>query len=315
MTLGAALQNGYSPNDTVNGAAPCSVPSKFGAAQTTNSEGAGGGGEPLWAATSGSVNCAFVRLSTSVGQDKVMQMAHDMGITQQRLFPHLTLSIGDIEATPLEMATVMATIANDGVHHPSYFVQKVVAPNGMVLIDNATRPLPSNKALDPDVAECEQIMLRGVITGGTGTGYTDVPGHEPFGKTGTTDGRGDAWFVGATPQLATAVWFGNRTTNALAAGFGGPTSGPIWRQFMIDALDGQPNIPLPDRAANAVCNRPGKQVNQDGGHAAPVATYTPPTPTPTTPPRVVTAPTAPAAAPITAPTTAPPNPQPGNGKP
>ena len=246
-----------------------------------------------------------------------MQMAHDMGITQQRLFPHLTLSIGDIEATPLEMATVMATIANDGVHHPPYFVQKVVAPNGEVLIDNATRPLPSNQALDPDVAECEQIMLRGVITGGTGTGHTEVPGHEPFGKTGTTDGRGDAWFVGATPQLAAAVWFGNRTTNSLAAGFGGPTSGPIWRQFMIDALDGQPDVPLPDRAANAVCNRPGKQVNEDGGHAAPVATYTPSTPTPaTTPPGVVTAPTPTVPTPTvpTAPpnTTAPPAAQPPN---
>jgi penicillin-binding protein 1A len=313
ITLGAALQNGYSPNDTVNGSAPCSVPSKFGAAQTTNSEGAGGGGERLWEATSGSVNCAFVRLSTSVGQDKVMQIAHDMGITQQRLFPHLTLSIGDIEATPLEMATVIATIANDGLHHPPYVVQKVVAPNGEVLIDNATRPLPANQALAPDVAECEQIMMRGVITGGTGSGL-DVPGHEPFGKTGTTDGQGDAWFVGATSQLATAVWFGNRTTNALAAGFGGAKAGPIWRAFMTDALDGLPGIPLPDRASNAVCNRPGKQINQDGGHGASVGTYvpstgTPSTPAPTQPPRVV--------APITAPT-APPNPTtpttpPGNG--
>jgi penicillin-binding protein 1A len=317
ITLGAALQNGYSPNDTVNGSAPCSVPSKFGAAQTTNSEGAGGGGERIWEATSGSVNCAFVRLSTSVGQDKVMQMAHDMGITQQRLFPHLTLSIGDIEATPLEMATVIATIANDGMHHQPYFVSKVVAPNGEVLIDNVNRPVPPNQALAPDVAQCEQIVMRGVITGGTGSGL-DIAGHEPFGKTGTTDGQGDAWFVGATPQLATAVWFGNRTTNALPAGFGGAKAGPIWRAFMTDALEGQPNIPLPDRAANAVCNRPGKNINEDGGHGAPVGTFTPsggasaaaPAPTPTQPPRVV--------APVTAPTappgpTTPPATSPGDG--
>ncbi len=80
------------------------------------------GSTTLWAQTAGSVNCAFVRLSTSVGQDKVMEMAHKLGITQQRLFPHLTLSIGDIEATPLEMATVIATIANGGVHQTPYFV-------------------------------------------------------------------------------------------------------------------------------------------------------------------------------------------------
>jgi membrane peptidoglycan carboxypeptidase len=65
--------------------------------------------------------------------------------------------------------------------------------------------------------------------------------------------------------MVAAVWFGNRTTNTLRAGFGGPTSGPIWRQFMRDALADQPNIPLPDRATNQVCNRPGRVVNQDGG--------------------------------------------------
>ncbi|MEX1007071.1 MAG: transglycosylase domain-containing protein [Acidimicrobiia bacterium] len=268
MTLATVLANGYSPNDSVNGNAPCSVPSKFGTAATINAEGGGGGYESIWAATAGSVNCAFVRLSTSVGQDKVMEMAHKMGITQQRLFPHLTLSIGDIEATPLEMATVIATIANGGVHQAPYFVQNVVGSNGLPLPGFPEIDRPGDRVLAQDVAECEQILLRGVITGGTGTGYTEVPGHEPFGKTGTTDNLGDAWFIGATPQLATAVWFGNRTTNALRAGFGGPTSGPIWRQFMQDALADQPNIPLPDRGSNAVCNRPGKAVNEDGGRAA-----------------------------------------------
>ena len=106
ITLATALANGYSPNDSINGSAPCAVPKFFGNFTTINSEGPGGGNENLWFATADSVNCAFVRLSTSVGQDKVMEMAHKMGITQQRLFPHLTLSIGDIEATPLEMATV-----------------------------------------------------------------------------------------------------------------------------------------------------------------------------------------------------------------
>src|SRR5262249_6908141 len=237
-------------------------------ASTINAEGGGGGYETLWHATADSVNCAFVRLSTSVGQDKIMEMAHDMGITQQRLFPHLTLSIGDVEATPLEMATVISTVANDGVHQDPYFVQKVVAPNGQTPIDESARAGLGRAVMPPDVAECEQLMLRNVITGGTGTGYTEVPGHEPFGKTGTTDNRSDAWFIGATPQLATAVWFGNRTTNTLSAGFGGPTAGPIWRQFMRNALAGQPDIPLPDQATNAVCNRPGGVVNQDGGRTA-----------------------------------------------
>ena len=320
MTLAAALANGYSPNDTVEGSAPCRVPSKFPApdAFTVNAGDGEGGFGDLWTQTAHSVNCAFVRLSTSVGQDKVMDMAHAMGITQKRLFPHLTLSIGDVEATPLEMATVMSTIANDGVHQAPYFVQDVKGPN-----DISISGFPENRAgggdrvLEADVAQCEQLVLRGVITGGTG-GKAALQGHEPYGKTGTTDGRGDGWFIGATPQLATAVWFGNRTTNQLPAGFGGDVAAPIWRTFMQNALDGLDDIPLPDRGSNAVCNRPGKQINPDGGHgaatfapvpnqAAPVTprapTVTPvaPTPTPAAP-----APTTPPATSPPAPTTPPP---------
>ena len=68
-------------------------------------------------------------------------------------------------------------------------------------------------------------VLRRVVTGGTG-GNANVAGHTIFGKTGTTDNRADVWFIGATPQLATAVWFGNRTGKRIAgAGFGGDSSG------------------------------------------------------------------------------------------
>jgi penicillin-binding protein 1A len=274
ITLAAALANGYSPNDTVDGSARCGVPKFFGNATTINSEGEGGGNETLWDAIAGSVNCAFVRLSTSVGQDKVMEMAHQMGITQLTLFPHLTLSIGDIEATPLEMATVIATVANNGVHQSPYFVDKVIGPDGLPLsgFNDSTRP--GNPVMSPDAAQCEQVMLRGVITNGTGTTYTEVPGHEVFGKTGTTDNRSDAWFIGGTPQMVAAVWFGNKTTNTESAGFGGPTAGPIWRSFMTDALDGKDDVPLPDVSANQVCNGPGRHVDENGGRAAPV--YVPP---------------------------------------
>ncbi len=275
ITLAAALANGYSPNDTVDGSARCGVPKLFGNATTINSEGEGGGNETLWDAIAGSVNCAFVRLSTSVGQDKVMEMAHQMGITQLTLFPHLTLSIGDIEATPLEMATVIATVANNGVHQAPYFVDKVIGPDGLPLsgFNDSTRP--GNPVMSPDAAQCEQVMLRGVITNGTGTTFTEVPDHEVFGKTGTTDNKSDAWFIGGTPQMVAAVWFGNKTTNTESAGFGGPTAGPIWRSFMTDALDGKDDVPLPDVSANQVCNAPGRHVDENGGRAAPVVVAPP----------------------------------------
>ena len=170
ITLAGALQNGYSPDDIVDGTSPCSVPKIFpGKDATTVNAEEGGGPLSLWDATAGSVNCAFVRLSTSVGQAKLIKLAHKMGIAQVRPAPtdqFLTLSIGTVEATPLEMATVMATVANGGVHHTPVVVQKVIAPDGKVLIDNTANP--GDVVLDRDVANCEANVLRGVVTHGTG---------------------------------------------------------------------------------------------------------------------------------------------------
>jgi membrane peptidoglycan carboxypeptidase len=306
ITLATALENGYSPDDTVDGSSPCSVPGFDGF--SVNDE-PGTGTYNLWDATANSINCAFVRIATSVGEDKVIAMAHKMGITKQNLQPYLTLTLGVFEQNTETMANVMATIASGGVHHTPYVIQKIVGPDGKVLFDENS---PGDRALDPDVAACEQNILRGVVTGGTGT-KANVDGHNIFGKTGTTDARNDAWFIGATPQLATAVWFGNwRTTQSgTPAGFGGDSAAPIFRQFMSQALADQPNLPLP--APGPVCSRPGSSINPLGGHGAPAPIFNPvpqlpPTvPTPTTP----TAPAAPA--PTTPAATVPTAQGPGNG--
>ena len=74
-------------------------------------------------------------------------------------------------------------------------------------------------------------VLEGVITKGTGAGYTSIGCSSEAGKTGTTDGLSDAWFVGYTPAYSTAVWTGHPLSRSYT-GFGGPTSGPIWRSYM-----------------------------------------------------------------------------------
>ncbi len=290
ITLAAALANGYSPADTVDGSSPCSVPGFEGS--TVNDE-PGSGTYDLWGATSGSVNYAFVRLATSVGEDRVIDMAHRMGIAKQNLQPYLTLTLGVFEQNTETMASVMATIANNGVHHPPYVVQKVVGPDGTVVFDQND---PGSVAFSPDVAACEQNMLRGVVTGGTG-GNAAVDGHTVYGKTGTTDARNDAWFIGATPQLATAVWFGNwkTTQSGTSAGFGGDSAAPVFRAFMSQALADQPDIPLPD--AGPVCARAGAHVNPTGGHDQGVPLFAPaPQPQlPTVQQQPAVQPTAPAA--------------------
>ncbi|MFL5907320.1 MAG: hypothetical protein ACJ75Z_06960, partial [Solirubrobacterales bacterium] len=74
-------------------------------------------------------------------------------------------------------------------------------------------------------------VLKGVITSGTGAGYTYMGCEGEAGKTGTSEDLSDAWFVGYTPLYSTAVWTGHPLSRA-STGFGGPTSGPIWRSFM-----------------------------------------------------------------------------------
>jgi membrane peptidoglycan carboxypeptidase len=276
ITLATALASGYSANDTVDGSAPCNVPSRFPNTPPSewpnNSEGPGSRSTTIRTATSGSVNCSFVRLSNSIGLERVIEMANKMGITQP-LQPILNLSIGTIEATPLEMATVIGTVANDGVRITPYMVQKVVDAQGTVLIDNAAPP--SERVFSHDVAACTQNLLRTVVTGGTGRN-ANIGGYSVFGKTGTTDSRADAWFVGSAGNLATAVWFGNQVSNAGGAGFGGDSSAPIFRAFMSEALEGVPDRPLPPEGP--LCSAPGRNVNEAGGRGGAVA---PPEFTPT----------------------------------
>jgi penicillin-binding protein 1A len=88
-------------------------------------------------------------------------------------------------------------------------------------------------------------LLEGVITQGTGAGYTSIGCAAEAGKTGTSEGESDAWFVGYTPLYSTAVWVGHPQSRE-ATGFGGPTAGPIWRSFMESAVAGNcPEFPEP----------------------------------------------------------------------
>ena len=312
ITLAAAMQNRFSANDRVNGSSPCDFGPTLG--QTANAE-PGEGVMPLRSATAGSVNCAFVNLELAVGFPKVIEMAKKLGITQDTLKPYLTLTLGTIEATPLEMATVAATIANLGMHHAPYFVQSIVNAEGIKIYDELH---PGDQAMDAEAAACEIDLLRGVVTGGTGTGAA-VPGWQLAGKTGTTDRRADAWFVGMTPALATAVWHGHSESNVAGAGFGGQIPASITRRFLTAQLP-TPTQETPWPGVPAWCNAPGQFLTQAGrsstapAELAPTATPTPTVvinrPPPTQPPRPITTPPRP-----TTPVTTPPTTAPGPGKP
>jgi membrane peptidoglycan carboxypeptidase len=183
ITLAAALEAGYSPEDMVDGTSPCTVAAPGTGMYTTQNAEGGGGMLSLRAATEESVNCAFARLNASVGPAKAVDMAHRLGIAQD-VPAFLSITLGTREATPLEMATVTSTLAAGGVRHDPVFVTRVTTPEGNVLLDAANAP--GERVVGPDLAACETDMLRGVIANGTGTAArTDA--HTAAGKTGTTD--------------------------------------------------------------------------------------------------------------------------------
>jgi membrane peptidoglycan carboxypeptidase len=256
ITLAAALEKGFSPEDQVDGTSPCDFGGTIG--KTQNAEG-GGGTMTLRAATAHSVNCAFARTELAVGFDSIIATAHKMGITQQTLQPILTLTLGTIESTPLEMATVTSTIANGGMHHDPVFVSKIVGPDGTVVFDDQS--LQGEQAISADTAACEIDMLKGVITGGTGTAAR-LANHVAFGKTGTTDGKADANFLGATPQLAAFIWHGNATARVPGAGFGGQVPARIFKAFMDAALVGEPKMSFPP--PGPYCDRSGQFITPVG---------------------------------------------------
>jgi penicillin-binding protein 1A len=130
--------------------------------------------------------------------------------------------------TPLEQADAYATLADGGVHHDATAIAKVEFPDGHT---DTVGSDPGNRVLSPGVAYDVTNVLKGVITSGTGAGYTYMGCPDEAGKTGTSEDTSDAWFVGYTPKYSTAVWTGHPDSRD-PTGYGGPTSGPIWRAYM-----------------------------------------------------------------------------------
>jgi penicillin-binding protein 1A len=258
--LTTAIKQGVDPNTTYyNGSSPVTLQTGGGSTWTVNNAEPGGGVMPLTQATWNSVNAVFAQLGLDLGPDNIAQTAYQMGITSPlgvkgagdipcKLGPNCYIPPADaigglsVGVTPLEQADAIATLANGGVHRDATAIGKVVFPGG-----NVDQPSTSqgNRVLTPGQAYDVTKVLEGVITSGTGAGYTYMGCQGEAGKTGTSEGLSDAWFVGYTPLYSTAVWTGHPLSRA-STGFGGPTSGPIWRSYM-EAAQGSdcPDFPVP----------------------------------------------------------------------
>jgi len=260
ITLSAAMDSGFSPADLVDGTSPCDFGPALG--KTANAEG-GNGRMTLRAATTGSVNCAYARTELAVGFNKVIDVAKKMGITQDTLKPILTLTLGTIESTATEMATVAATLAAGGLHRPPAFISKIEGPDGEIVFD-ALRDIVPTRAIAADAAACALDIMRGVVSGGTGTAAR-LNGRDSAGKTGTTDNKADANFLHITPTLVDFVWHGNALARIPGAGFGGQIPARISKLYMDAALAGTPPQAFP--APGPACARKGAFILPTGRSA------------------------------------------------
>jgi penicillin-binding protein 1A len=177
-------------------------------------------------------NTVYAQLAADIGWGKLDQTARAMGITSP-LDGNPAEVIGGLRigVTPLEMADAYATIANGGTHVPDTIIGKVVFADGSTR--NFGDPRSDRVFTDGEAYAATQV-LKGVITSGTGTAANY--GCPAAGKTGTANNLENAWFVGYTPRMSTAVWVGYPQGNIpMSDGFGGALAAPIWHDYMQSA--------------------------------------------------------------------------------
>ena len=181
-------------------------------------------------------NIPAVKLGKEVGLEKVIEICRLLGI-ESPMQPVVSLPLGSIGVTPLEMAGAFATFASNGWHSDTTAILQVTDSKGNILLDNTPKP---KQILDPWATANLTTMLKGVL-GADGTGKKGNIGRPAAGKTGTTSSERDVWFVGYVPQLSTAVWVGNDNYQSMGKGItGGDFAAPVWRLFMLRALRNEP---------------------------------------------------------------------------
>jgi penicillin-binding protein 1A len=179
-----------------------------------------------------------------VGPQNVADLAKQMGITSS-LRPVPALTLGTSEVSVYDMASAYSTLADDGEHIKPSPVAKVTDAKGNVLFENK---VVRKRVIDAKAAAKVNYILNQVIEGGTGTGARI---NQPAaGKTGTTENYRDAWFVGYTCKLTTAVWVGYpdgtfmKSVHGMSV-TGGSFPATIWRKYMAEATKGLSSCPYP----------------------------------------------------------------------
>jgi penicillin-binding protein 1A len=287
----AALENGVTPSTTFSGPSSICLAGWKPDCNVSNFDNESFGRITLETATIHSVNTVYAQLVLKVGAGRTVDAAKRMGIPGPAwlparpgcrpspsdpcgtlLTPLPSIALGSEEVTPLEMASAYATLAAGGSYRQPRVVSRVTDPAGEVLETGPSDPV---QAVSPANAYAATKLLQEVITQGTGTAAAvDRPAA---GKTGTAEDFRNAWFVGYTPDLSTALWMGYRDANRAMRGIhgvaqvsGGTLPAQIWSSYMRGALAGVPASPF----------APPVVPSTDSGFRLPAPSSLTPTPSP-----------------------------------
>jgi penicillin-binding protein 1A len=217
----------------------------------SNADGEGGGYMSLDSATVHSVNVVYAQLMRDLGPKQVAATAHLLGI-RSKLPLHCSMVLGADDVTPLELTSAYATIAAGGVYHRPRTIRRVEGADGNIVASKQFR-VQSRRVVSDGVAYEATQILKGVVTSGTGTRARLDDGRPQAGKTGTAENYGNAWFCGYTPDIATCVWVGYRSSNkplenieGFGAVYGGTIPAAIWKDFMTTATKRLPPKDWPE---------------------------------------------------------------------
>lgn len=256
-----ALENGYTPATLVDDS-PI-VFQEAGMSKPWRPENHGGtylGMIPLRQALYQSRNMVAIRLLQSIGVKSLINSLPRFGFDTKNMDPNLSIALGSHAFTPLTMATAYTALSNGGFKVEPFLVQQIADPKGNIIYqqkykvacadcaanthtstDNTTELAP--RVIDEQTAYIIDNMLKDVIRRGTGHAATVLNRSDIAGKTGTTNGPTDVWFVGYNPAITTAAWVGFDDNTMLGKReFGGTAALPIWISYMREALKDQPVI-------------------------------------------------------------------------
>jgi penicillin-binding protein 1A len=196
------------------------------------------------------VNTYFAQLAMDVGIERGIEAARRMGISvppagSRDYDQHWNVCssvLGVVPVSVLDMASAYGVLANKGVRCPAYSIARIESPDRKLYEHRSN----CARVIEPKIAATVTAMLRGVVTGGTGTAAA-LPGRPVAGKTGTAQDYKSAFFNGYTPQMATSVWVGftpkpvpMRYQNGGRPVYGGTFPAMVFHDYMASALSGAP---------------------------------------------------------------------------